>query len=702
MLQKIQSLIKNTKIKSRLFFTLVLLSVPLFCLLGLVLVTQNRAIRFGEKEMIGVNYNIAVIELIQEYRYSLVTLNLSLIESSQPDNSNTKNIYSSFQEKHTRLTDLDKEFGESLNTSDNLTKIIKDSESFLNSIRSQNLPESKNYAQKILEKLIALNSHVGDTSNLILDPDLDSYYMMDITLIKIPILLEVSNRIEATLFQCIADKTISQENKIKLFSLYSELEAILNQILNSYEISYKYNSNLKEELDDIKKKCFSNINLYKEELKVISNPAKPEIDLVKLENFPNIIPVYNKSISELYELTSKSQTKLLEKRISGLQLEQFISISLVLIVTGLTVCIQYQIVFSITNPLSEAVSKFEMLAKGNLQHRIEYKGDDEIGVLSNSINYFIDYLSGLLRVIANLTNELKTIFEEISDMTIQLSSSTMNQAASTEESAAALEEISSSFIRISESIEKEAKDISEIGDITDHIAESVMNASKSIHVLGTIVETSAKEVKKGEIVIGKTVDSMNEIKSAADQISKIIILITEISKQISLLALNASIEAARAGEHGRGFSVVADEISKLSLRTEDSVKHIRSLIASTNSSVKEGIQNVGTVVEVLKIIIEKINLTNSNAKQVGDEISSQSMNISFIANSHNQLQDLSEQIDASTKEEQIAISQISQSMNRISTETQVISENINLLKEAGAKVVAMSESLSQTVSKFEL
>ena len=484
--------------------------------------------------------------------------------------------------------------------------------------------------------------------------------------------------------------------------MYSELEAILNQILNSYEISYKYNSNLKEELDDIKKKCFSNINLYKEELKVISNPAKLEIDLVKLENFPNIIPVYNKSISELYELTSKSQTKLLEKRISGLQLEQFISISLVLIVTGLTVCIQYQIVFSITNPLSEAVSKFEMLAKGNLQHRIEYKGDDEIGVLSNSINYFIDYLSGLLRVIANLTNELKTIFEEISDMTIQLSSSTMNQAASTEESAAALEEISSSFIRISESIEKEAKDISEIGDITDHIAESVMNASKSIHVLGTIVETSAKEVKKGEIVIGKTVDSMNEIKSAADQISKIIILITEISKQISLLALNASIEAARAGEHGRGFSVVADEISKLSLRTEDSVKHIRSLIASTNSSVKEGIQNVGTVVEVLKIIIEKINLTNSNAKQVGDEISSQSMNISFIANSHNQLQDLSEQIDASTKEEQIAISQISQSMNRISTETQVISENINLLKEAGAKVVAMSESLSQTVSKFEL
>jgi aerotaxis receptor len=220
--------------------------------------------------------------------------------------------------------------------------------------------------------------------------------------------------------------------------------------------------------------------------------------------------------------------------------------------------------------------------------------------------------------------------------------------------------------------------------------------------LGTVIDSSAREVKKGEVIISKTVESMNQIKSAADEISKIIILITEISKQIGLLALNASIEAARAGEHGRGFSVVADEISKLSLKTEESVKHIRSLIGSTNYSIKDGIVNVSTVVDVLRVVIEKINETNQKAKTVDEEISSQSTNIQFISNSHEKLESLSEQIETSTKEEKIAISQISQSMNRITAETQIISENIGQLKQSAEKISILSEELTKNVSKFEL
>ena len=543
---------------------------------------------------------------------------------------------------------------------------------------------------------------MGDTSNLILDPDLDSYYMMDITLIKIPILIQVSTQVEKIIFESILLKQISQENLITLFTLYSQINATINQILNSYEVSYKYNPKLKTELESRKNVSLININKYQDELKAISNPTNKEINISKLENFTNIISNYNQSIKDLYSITSNSQMNLLRNRVSSFKMEQYISISLVLLITGLTVFIQYLIVFSITNPLQEAVTKFELLAKGNLKNRIEYDGKDEIGTLSNSINYFIDYLTNLLRIITNLTHQSKLIYGDISSMTNHLSESTMNQASSTEESAAALEEISSSFSKISLSIEKETNDIAEIGNITDNIANSILKASDSIQLLGTIVESSAKEIKKGEVIISKTVGSMNEIKSAADEIGKIILLITEISKQISLLALNASIEAARAGEHGRGFSVVADEISKLSLKTEDSVKHIRSLISSTNLSIKDGIQNVGNIVDVLKVIIEKINETNKTAQNVNKEISSQSININFISNSHNQLESLSSQIDLSAKEEQIAISQISQSMNRISTETQVISENLNLLKEASVKIVKLSDELALTIGKFDL
>lgn len=688
--------IKKARIKPRLFSTLLLLAIPLFCLLFLTMTTQNRAIRFGEKEIAGVAYNRLLLKLLSDYRNTFTLLN------SSENQLELKTVLSSIEKTRKALNEVNKELESPLDTEENYSTLTLKQEEFINNISMNKNMESQSSVLKVLETLTKLTAHVGDTSNLILDPDLDSYYLMDITLIKFPLIMEISTKIEQLLFLTIKENNLSQENQIKLFTLYSQLNTGVIQTLNSYEIAYRYNTKLKTEIEKNKLESLININHYQEELRILSNPANKDINMERIRLFPSMVVEYNKSLHELYELTADSQETLLKNRVSSLKTEQFISISFVFVITAITIFIQYLIVFSITIPLSQAVAKFELLAKGDLKHRIEYDGKDEIATLSNSANTFIQYLTNLLQIIANLGNELNTVFKEMATMTKELSSSTESQAASTEESAAALEEISSSFGNISSSIEKEAKDIYEIGNITNNVANSTKKASDSIHSLGTVIDSSAKEVKKGEAIISITVDSMNEIKTAADEIGKIIILITEISKQIGLLALNASIEAARAGEHGKGFSVVADEISKLSLKTEESVKHIRALIGSTNSSIKEGIQNVGKVVEVLRSVTEKINETNQKAKLVDEEISSQSENINFISNSHIELEKLSEQIDSSTKEEKIAISQISLSMNQISTETQLITDNINKLKEASSNVSTLSEELKIAISKFEI
>ena len=688
--------IKKARIKPRLFSTLLLLAIPLFCLLFLTMTTQNRAIRFGEKEIAGVAYNRLLLKLLSDYRNTFTLLN------SSENQLELKTVLSSIEKTRKALNEVNKELESPLDTEENYSTLTLKQEEFINNISMNKNMESQSSVLKVLETLTKLTAHVGDTSNLILDPDLDSYYLMDITLIKFPLIMEISTQIEQLLFLTIKENNLSQENQIKLFTLYSQLNTGVIQTLNSYEIAYRYNTKLKTEIEKNKLESLININHYQEELRILSNPANKDINMERIRLFPSMVVEYNKSLHELYELTADSQETLLKNRVSSLKTEQFISISFVFVITAITIFIQYLIVFSITIPLSQAVAKFELLAKGDLKHRIEYDGKDEIATLSSSANTFIQYLTNLLQIIANLGNELNTVFKEMATMTKELSSSTESQAASTEESAAALEEISSSFGNISSSIEKEAKDIYEIGNITNNVANSTKKASDSIHSLGMVIDSSAKEVKKGEAIISITVDSMNEIKTAADEIGKIIILITEISKQIGLLALNASIEAARAGEHGKGFSVVADEISKLSLKTEESVKHIRALIGSTNSSIKEGIQNVGKVVEVLRSVTEKINETNQKAKLVDEEISSQSENINFISNSHIELEKLSEQIDSSTKEEKIAISQISLSMNQISTETQLITNNINKLKEASSNVSTLSEELKIAISKFEI
>ncbi|UOQ95429.1 globin-coupled sensor protein [Halobacillus shinanisalinarum] len=85
---------------------------------------------------------------------------------------------------------------------------------------------------------------------------------------------------------------------------------------------------------------------------------------------------------------------------------------------------------------------------------------------------------------------------------------------------------------------------------------------------------------------------METLKGVAEQISKIVTIVSSIAEQTNLLSLNASIEAARAGEHGAGFTVVANEVRKLSEQTKTSVSEVSALIQSTNGQIHNVSHNV--------------------------------------------------------------------------------------------------------------
>lgn len=93
--------------------------------MALVIITQNRAIRFGEKEIIGAEYNRAVVELIQEYRNSLLLIENKIINNALSDNISTAKFISSILIKEKQLNELDEKYGELLDTKGFLEKVFR-------------------------------------------------------------------------------------------------------------------------------------------------------------------------------------------------------------------------------------------------------------------------------------------------------------------------------------------------------------------------------------------------------------------------------------------------------------------------------------------------------------------------------------------------------------------------------------------------
>jgi len=228
---------------------------------------------------------------------------------------------------------------------------------------------------------------------------------------------------------------------------------------------------------------------------------------------------------------------------------------------------------ALIQPLNKIVENIRYMAKGDLTHRLEFQGTNEMGILADSLRHMQSEFITTVSAVRQGAEAIYTGSTEISAGNNDLSSRTEQQAASLEETAASMEQL------------------------TATVKQNAENARQASQLALSASETA----QKGGQVVDNVVKTMHDIAGSSQKISDITSVIDGIAFQTNILALNAAVEAARAGEQGRGFAVVAGEVRNLAQRSAQAAKEIKTLIDDSVGRVDEGSKLVETAGETMLI-----------------------------------------------------------------------------------------------------
>jgi twitching motility protein PilJ len=251
------------------------------------------------------------------------------------------------------------------------------------------------------------------------------------------------------------------------------------------------------------------------------------------------------------------------------------------------------------------------LADGDLTVRATVS-EDITGAIADSVNYTVEELAVLVR--------------RINDAALRVTSAS-NAAQTTSNELLAATEVQSTEIRSANAA------VLEMADSMKQVSSSALESAR-------VANASLEAAQKGSAAVSNSISGMNEIRTqiqetskrikrlgeSSQEIGEIVELISDITEQTNVLALNAAIQAASAGEAGRGFSVVAEEVQRLAERSGEATKQIAAIVKTIQTDTHDA---VAAMEHSTQGVVEGAKLSDA-AGQALNEISSVSQDLARL------------------------------------------------------------------------
>ena len=593
----------------------------------------NDQISFARSERQGLTYAHPLVDLIKaaQGRRRIASGNAPQLAEQQAS------VNAAFDKVQARQTELGKDFS----TDKPFASLLTAHQALMQVPLAANPDATFKLHSDYIALVLDLMARVADGSQLSLDPDLDTYHMMNMSVLRGPMQYENTAQLRDLGSMILNDKELTPARR----DLMSQLNAIQDYLDRDVEASYKAGiaifpevvRNMDMQATDVASDAFR--------AAIMKQIMEPELT----GDAATFLALGNAAVDKQIALTLQVMARLdtqLQARITRLQgtlTTQFgICLFFVLLASYLMLAF-YKVMMG---GLQEVAGHLQEITKGNLTTAPKPWGSDEAAQLMNTMGEMQTSLRRIVGIVLDGSAQVQTASNEIAAAANDLSGRAEQAAASLEETASSMEQISS----------------------------TVKQTSSTVAGAMIIVQANAVSATHGGVVINQVAATMEGIRVSSNKIGEIIGVIDGIAFQTNILALNAAVEAARAGEQGRGFAVVAAEVRALAGRSAAAAREIKTLITESIAQVEGGnrvVTDAGTTIHEIVV----------NAAKIAT---------------------MMQEITTATKEQSGGIGQVEIAIHELDRTTQ---QNAALSEEAAAASTTLSEQaqrLSDEVSFFRL
>ena len=529
----------------------------------------------------------------------------------------------------------EKVFGKSFNTGESFDRVRQLQDKLAAAPIGESAMSTFAEHTEFAAAIIALLADVADGSNLTLDPDLDSFYLMDAALAKQPLLLESLGQLRGMGNAVLKSGAKTPVQHDTLNSQFAFAMSYQMSLTKSLARATAANQSLASAIDQNEA-----VEASQQFLAAVKSQLLGEAVAGDAAAF---LALANKAIGAHYALNERALKSLdgtLDARVSGLRQALWAQIWASL--AGIAIAMYMLTAFyRVTQGgIVEVARHLTEIASGNLTLRPRPWGRDEAAQLMTTLATTLFALRKVFGQVSQAAAEMELASSEIA-------SASMDLSKRTEETSSELQRTSSSMEQITATIRL--------------TSDTALGASK-------IVSSNANVASRSGEVIGKVVATMEGIRESSQRIAEIIGVIDSIAFQTNILALNAAVEAARAGEQGRGFAVVASEVRSLALRSADAAREIKALIRLSVERVESGTTVVGVAGATMRDIVANAEQIKSLIADISKASTGQTQDLDQVETSIQSLDATTQQNAALVQQSAAAAATLKDNASRLNRE----------------------------------